>query len=135
MALAMKAKIFTSVLAIAVASAPVICSAETISNYIHEHLSKPLQGRATPAPLSMMNLTPTKPLVRPYDQMGTKPEADRMPTVVSYKPFARGPVGSVGLVRLTASHALDSSALGNASEGQPGAPSQTVGANLLYAFH
>jgi hypothetical protein len=83
----------------------------------------------------MMNLTPTKPLVRPYDQVRTKPQADRMPTVVSYKPFANGPVGSVGLVRMTASHALDSSALGNASTGQPGAPSQTVGANLLYAFH
>lgn len=83
----------------------------------------------------MMNLTPRKQLVRPYDQMGMKPQVDRAPTVVSYKPFARGPVGSVGLVHFTASHALNSSALGNAADGQPGAPSQTVGANLLYAFH
>lgn len=89
---------------------------------------------AAPVPLSMMNLEPPKPLVRPYGEMGATPHADHVPTAVSYKPFANGPVGSVGLVRLTASHALDSSALGNATEGQPGAPSQTVGANLLYAF-
>ena len=97
-----------------------------------------LTGQTKPAasaPLSMMNLTPTKLLVRPYDQVGRKPQTDEMPTVVSYKPFANGPVGSVGLVRFTASHALDSSELGNASAGQPGAPSQTLGANLLYAFH
>jgi len=83
----------------------------------------------------MMNLSPRKPLVRPYGEMGRKPEADHFPTAVSYKPFVKGPVGTVGLVHMTASHALDSSALGNASAGQPGAPSDTVGANLLYAFH
>jgi hypothetical protein len=135
MVLAMKPEIFTSVLAIAAAVAPVICSAEPIGRYDHNYYDAASQDRAPPTPLSMMNLTPRKPLVRPYDRIGKTPEADRVPTAVSYQPFAKGPVGSVGLVHLTASHALDSSALGNASAGQPGAPSQTVGANLLYAFH
>jgi hypothetical protein len=89
---------------------------------------------ATP-PLSSMNLSPPKAIVRPYRAFRVEPRPDKVPTAVSYKPFEKGPVGTVGLVRMTASHALDSSALGNASAGQPGAPSQTVGANLLYAFH
>ena len=130
----MKTEIITSVLAIAAGSAPMICSAQSIGERQHLYTSRLHQRQAAATPLSMMNLAPRKPLVRPYDEMGMKPQADRTPTVVSYKPFANGPVGSVGLVHLTASHALDSSALGNAAEGQPGAPSQTVGANLLYAF-
>jgi hypothetical protein len=131
----MKAEIFTSVLAIAAISAPVTCSAGSVNPYNHTYYSGAIERGGAPTPLPMMNLTPRKPLVRPYDRIGRTPESDRVPTAVSYKPFANGPVGSVGLVRLTASHALDASALGNASDGQPGAPSQTVGANLLYAFH
>ena len=130
----MKPAIVTSLLAIAAAAPPVICLAGPAGQYSHGYYDSPSRNRA-PRPLYEMNLTPTKPLARPYGEMGRKPEPDRVPTAVSYKPFPNGPVGSVGLVRFTASHALDSSALGNASESQPGAPSQTVGANLLYAFH
>ncbi|HEX4739870.1 MAG TPA: hypothetical protein VH353_00910 [Caulobacteraceae bacterium] len=131
----MKAEIFTSVLALAAMSAPVTCSGGSVNQHNHTYYNGGIEGRGAPMPLSMMNLTPRKPLVRPYDRIGRTPESDRVPTAVSYKPFANGPVGSVGLVRLTASHALGAFALGNASDGQPGAPSQTVGANLLYAFH
>jgi hypothetical protein len=131
----MKPAIITSVLAIAAGAAPMICSAAPKGEYsVRFYNSSPQTGLA-PTPLSMMNLTPRKPLVRPYGELGRRPAEDHVPTAVSYQPFANGPVGSVGLVRMTASHALDSSALGNASTGQPGAPSQTVGANLLYAFH
>ena len=129
----MKPEILTSVLALAISAAPVICSAGPMGEYNLRHYSN--TGEPAARPLSMMNLTPTKPLVRPYGEVVRAPEADHVPTAVSYKPFANGPVGTVGLVRFTASHALDSSALGNASAGQPGPPSQTLGANLLYAFH
>jgi hypothetical protein len=131
----MKRAILTSILAIAAMAAPVICSAASIGQYNHPYYGRSYQRATTPPSLPMMNLNPTKPLVRPYDQIGVTPQADRMPTAVSYRPFAKGPVGSVGLVRLTASHVLDSSALGNAAAGQPAAPSQTMGANLLYSFH
>lgn len=130
----MKPAIVISVLVAATAAAPTICSAASAAQYNRAYYSNTSQRFTASRPLSTMNLAPTKPLVRPYGKMGATPEADRVPTVVSYKPFANGPVGSVGLVHLTASHMLDSSALGNATEGQPGAPSQTVGANLLYAF-
>ncbi|HEY1927241.1 MAG TPA: hypothetical protein VGG92_07235 [Caulobacteraceae bacterium] len=131
----MKPEILTAVLAIAASAAPVICLAASADEYSVPYYSGSPQHQPVPKPLSMMNLSPRKPLVRPYGEMGRKPEADHLPTAVSYRPFANGPVGTVGLVHMTASHALDSTALGNASAGQPGAPSQTVGANLLYAFH
>jgi len=131
----MKPEVLTSVLAIAASAAPVICPASSMDEYSVRLYSSSLQRPPASNPLSLMNLTPRKPLVRPYGEMGRKPQADHVPTSVSYKPFANGPVGTVGLVRMTASHALDSSALGNASAGQPGAPSEPVGANLLYAFH
>jgi hypothetical protein len=130
----MKPAIFTSILTIAAAATSAICSAASIGQYNHLYDGRIAQRTAPPRSLAMMNLAPTKPLVRPYSEIGVTPQADRMPTAVSYRPFANGPVGSVGLVHLTASHVLDSSALGNASTGQPGAPSQTVGANLGYAF-
>jgi len=129
----MKSAIMTSILATAAAAPPVICLAGAAGQYSHGYYGNQSGGQA-PRPLCEMNLTPTKPLARPYGEMRRTPEPDHVPTAVSYKPFPNGPVGSVGLVRFTASHALDSSALGNASAGQPAAPSQTVGANLLYAF-
>jgi hypothetical protein len=129
----MKRATITSILAIVGAAPPAVSLAGPAGQYKTDDYNV-RSGKQAPRPLFQMNLTPTKPLVRPYAEIGMKPELDRVPTTVSYKPFPNGPVGSVGLVRFNASHALDSSALGNASEGQPGAPSQTVGANLLYAF-
>lgn len=129
----MKPAILTSLLAISAAAPPVICLAGPGGQYSHGYYDGSFRNGA-PRALYEMNLTPTKPLARPYGEMGRTPEPDHVPMAVSYKPFPNGPVGSVGLVRFTASHALDSSALGNASAGQPGAPSQTVGANLLYGF-
>jgi hypothetical protein len=129
----MKPTIRASILAVGLTVAPFVCSAASIGPYHHVFFRAHTPAPTTP-PLPLMDLTPRKPLVRPYERLGAVPQEDRVPTVVSYKPFANGPVGSVGLVHLTASHALDSSALGNASAGQPGAPSQTVGANLAYNF-
>ena len=124
--------------AFAIATAAVLCMWPAVALTSPDTPDADQAGPSKPnsaTPVSMMNLTPPKALVRPYPVFRTEPKPDRVPTSVNYKPFARGPVGSVGLVRMTASHALDSSALGNASAGQPGAPSETVGANLLYAFH
>jgi hypothetical protein len=86
-------------------------------------------------PISSMDLTPRKPLVRPYGDGGAAPAEDRVPIAVSYRMSPDGPVGSVGIVEFASSHALDPSLMSNAVANQPGAPSQTIGAQLAYNFH
>ncbi len=85
-------------------------------------------------PLARMDLTPRDDLRRPYDQISPLVSEDRVPTAVSGRLSPNGPVGTVGLVQFSASHAIDPAALTNAVANQPGAPSQTVGAALAYTF-
>jgi hypothetical protein len=123
----MRPAILRSVLVAAAAAAPAICSAGWAD--------QPVQPRPTVAtPLSLMNLSPTKPLMRPYSPVGVEPREDRIPTAVDYKPFGAGPVGSVGVICRPISHALNATPVGAASDGQPGSQSQTLGANLAYTF-
>ncbi len=87
-----------------------------------------------PRPLATMDLTPKKPLHRPYDDLSMQPSADRFPTAVSYRVGNDGPVGSVGLIDMGGDHMLDRSLMSNAVANQPGAPSQTLGASLASEF-
>ncbi len=81
-----------------------------------------------------MDLSPRKLLQRPYATVSGTPSDDRMPTSVSYQIAPNGPVGAVGIVNFAASHAVDPTYLSNAVANQSGAPSQTVGVSLAYAF-
>jgi hypothetical protein len=85
-------------------------------------------------PLAWMDLTPRKPIVRPYHAVAPQDANQPAPTAVSYRIAGDGPVGSIGFVRLSASHAIDPSWMSNALASQRGAPSQTVGAQLAYNF-
>jgi hypothetical protein len=85
-------------------------------------------------PLAWMDLTPRKPLDRPYSRLAREQTPETIPTAVSYRLSRDGPVGSLGFVRLGASHAIDPAMLSNAVANQPGAPDETVGAALRYAF-
>jgi hypothetical protein len=127
-----------AILAIAAAATPMIAQAGVDDQYSAAHVYRTtLRHAAAPQvqrPLWMMDLTPRKALQRPYGKSAEAPAPEQMPTAVSYRITPNGPVGSVGLVRMDASHAVDPSALSNAVANQPGAPSQTVGAALAYAF-
>lgn len=128
----MCARFTTFALVIAAGAVPVVCSAA--SSDVPD-LSKSPRSRANAVrALSLMDLSPTKPLVRPYDQVGIAPRQEKLPTEVDYKPFANGPVGSVGVICRPISHALNSTPVGATSEGQPGSESQSLGANLAYTF-
>jgi len=94
-----------------------------------------LDAAASRRPLSAMDLTPRMPLDRPYGEMFAAPAEDHIPTAVSYQMAPNGPVGTVGIVTLASSHALDPSLMSNAVANQRGAPSQTIGAALAYNFH
>jgi hypothetical protein len=85
-------------------------------------------------PLAWMDLTPRKPLARPYHTVAPQDADDHVPTAVSARIATNGPVGSIGIVSLSASHAIDPSWMSNAVANQPGAPSQTAGAQLAYNF-
>ena len=91
------------------------------------------KGAETVRPLSLLNLSPTKPLERPYQAMEFTPRDERMPSSVSHQ-FADGPVGSVGVICRPLSHALNDTPVGATSRGQPGSESQSLGANFAYAF-
>jgi hypothetical protein len=124
----MPAGFSTFVLAIAAAAAPMICSAAPSDP---ANLDKP--ARAV-TPLALMNLSPTKPLERPYQAIGIEPREDKMPVAVNYQPVSGGPVGSVGVICRPISHALNDTPVGATSDGQPGSQSQSLGANLAYTF-
>jgi hypothetical protein len=131
----MSPALLTSVLVMAAAAAPSISSAASTAQSNQADLDGSGQRRPTvTAPLSLMNLSPTKALVRPYDEVGIEPRQDKLPTEVDYKPFANGPVGALGVICRPISHALNSTPVGATSEGQPGSESQTLGANLAYVF-
>lgn len=123
----MPAGISTFVLAIAAAAVPVMSSAAP---------SDPanLKPAAAVRPLSLMDLSPTKPLERPYQGAGVELREDKMPVAVNYQPFTGGPVGSVGVICRPISHALNDTPVGATSEGQPGSQSQSLGANFAYTF-
>ncbi|MBV8681306.1 MAG: hypothetical protein JO111_00425 [Caulobacteraceae bacterium] len=108
----------------------------------------PLAGSAAPSPmpdtskaategavrpLSQLNLSPTKPLERPYQAIDFEPRVDKMPSSVSHQ-FTDGPVGSVGVICRPISHALNDTPVGATEAGQPGSESQSLGANFAYAF-
>jgi len=111
--------------------------ARDVDQYSRNTNNRPYFARAkaiTPQrPLSTMDLTPRKPLARPYGEMSTPMTGDRVPTAVSYRVSPGGPVGSVGLVDLGGSHAIDPAFLSNAVADR-GAPSRTIGAQLAYNF-
>jgi hypothetical protein len=135
----MKATVLASILAIGAASLPQIAAAGSYTRddaHLIERISysRPMAPSRAALPLWRMDLTPRKPLERPYAQLSKTPAEDRVPTAVSYRLSPDGPVGSVGFVRLGASHALDPSAMSNGVANQPGAPDQTVGAALAYDF-
>ena len=58
-------------------------------------------------PLWAMDLTPRRALQRPYGEIRGSVKEDRVPTAVDYRISPNGPVGSVGIVNLNASHAID----------------------------
>ena len=96
--------------------------------------SDPTAGVTPLKPLSLMNLSPTKPLERPYQAIGIEPREDKMPVAVSFQPHAGGPVGSLGVICRPISHALNDTPVGATSQGQPGSESQSLGANFAYTF-
>jgi hypothetical protein len=124
----MRLRFSTFALAIAATAVPMLCSAASGGP---ANLNKP---STTVRPLALMNLSPTKPLERPYEAIGIEPRGDKMPVAVSYQPFDGGPVGSVGVICRPISHALNDTPVGATSEGQPGSESQSLGANFAYTF-
>jgi hypothetical protein len=125
----MRLGISTLVLVIAVTAAPAICPAASSAQP-----NQPDMSNQAARPLSLMDLSPTKPLVRPYQVVGDEPQEDKLPSSVSYQPHSGGPVGSVGVICRPISHALNDTPVGATSEGQPGSESQSLGANLAYTF-
>ncbi|HEY1927240.1 MAG TPA: hypothetical protein VGG92_07230 [Caulobacteraceae bacterium] len=119
----------------AATAAPAIGQAASSALPNQSDASNPVEARpAAVRPLSLMNLSPTKPLARPYQSVGFEPREDKMPVAVSYQPRTGGPVGSVGVICRPISHALNDTPVGATSEGQPGSESQSLGANFAYTF-
>jgi hypothetical protein len=125
----MRPRIATVALVIAATIAPLAGSAAPSAD-MTQVASK---EAATVRPLSLLNLSPTKPLERPYQAIEFTPRNDRMPVTVSHQ-FADGPVGSVGVICRPLSHALNDTPVGATSQGQAGSESQSLGANFAYAF-
>lgn len=123
----MRQGISTFALLIAATAAPAICLAASSGQPNRPDLNNS-------RPLSLMDLSPTKPLERPYQGVGIEPQEDRIPTAVNYQPFTGGPVGSVGVICRPISHALNDTPVGATSDGQPGSQSQSLGANFAYTF-
>lgn len=80
-----------------------------------------------------MDLHAATELQRPYAGPRAELQTDAMPTTVSYQLARNGPVGSLGLVRMSAG-SVDRSLLPNAVANQPDAPSSAPGASLRFAF-
>ena len=130
----MRPRILTFALLIAVSATPAICLAASSSSN-EPDIDSPAAPRAPAVkPLSLMDLSPTKPLERPYQAIGIEPREDKMPVAVSYQPRSGGPVGSVGVICRPISHALNDTPVGATSQGQPGSESQSLGANFAYSF-
>jgi hypothetical protein len=134
----MKTAIIASLLGAGAVCAPQLAAAASIDQYSHDQVGWTYARRPPAArplrPLWTMDLRPRKPLERPYAEVSGTQAEDHLPTSVSYQIAPNGPVGAVGLVDFSSSHAVDPIYLSNAVANQPGAPSQTVGVSLAYAF-